>query len=451
LRGASLPETALHRLEIAPEQDGDDELEEQAHQLVIALSSLATQELPLIFCFDQIEALQLDPQDASGLISFGRMISALQAETRHTLLISCVQVVLHGALGRFVRDADLARIKEFGEFSLYPLTWEEAQQLIKARMDALPELKRLRATHLDPLWPLRESEIKTVFIGDSCIARRLIAHCAALFETQRGGAAVAIPSTPTVEVFLNQALEDRRRKALESSEPSQTNQIITHGLPSLLSLAGAGWRQLSQNVPTGVDLLFEGPGGGVAIGVCSNRPGPSLVKKFDQLLRLAEDAPETRLILLRDSRLTIGQDAVRTRELREKLLQNGARWVEPSAEALAALDALRRLLSDAKSGELHNRGDTVELKTVQDWLMQNLTVELKDILNEVLPGDVIPPPEELYEEIAELLGRRHIVSVTDIAALLGRDDDEVGACAQRHSERVGVLGDPPAVLFRLVT
>jgi hypothetical protein len=451
LRGASLPETALQRLEIAHEQDGDDELEEQAHQLVIALSSLASAELPLIFCFDQIEALQLDPQDASGLIAFGQMISALQAETRHTLLISCIQAVLREKLGQSVRDADLARIKEFGEFSLYPLTWEEAQQLIKARMDAMPELKRLRATHLEPLWPLREAEIKTVFIGASCIARRLITHCAALFEAQRGGAAVAIPETPTVEVFLNQALEERRRKALESSEPSQTNQIITHGLPSLLWLTGANWRHRSQNVPDGVDMLFEVPTGGVAIAVCNNKPGPGLVKKLDQLRKLAEDEPATRLILLRDGRLPIGPTAIKTRETREQLLQKGARWVEPSAEALAALDALRRLLSDAKSGELHNRGDTVELKTVQDWLMQNLTVELNDILNEVLPGDVIPPPEELYEEIAELLGRRHMLSVTDVAALLGREDDEVEACAQRNSERVGVLGDPPAVLFRLVT
>jgi len=451
LRGASLPETALQKLDIASEQDGDDELEEQAHQLVIALSSLATAELPLIFCFDQIEALQLDPQDASGLIAFGQMISALQAETKHTLLISCVQAVFRSSLDQLVRGADLDRIKEFGEVSLNPLTWEEAQQLIKARMDALPELKRLRASHFDPLWPLQEAEIKTVFIGDSCVARRLIAHCAALFDAQRSGSAVAVNAPPTVDVFLNQALEERRRKALESAEPSQTTQIITHGLPALLRLTGNRWRQQNLNVPVGVDILFEGPTGSVAIGVCNNRPGPGLVKKLDQLRKVAEDAPATRLILLRDSRLPIGPTATRTRETRERLLQKGARWVEPSAEALAALDALRRLLSDAKSGELDNRGETVELKTVQDWLMQNLTVELKDIFNEVMPGDVMPPPEELFEEIAELLGRQHIVSVTDVAALLGREPDEVGACAQRHSERVGVLGDPPAVLFRLVT
>jgi hypothetical protein len=450
LRGASLPETALKKLEIMPEPDGDDELEEQAHQLVIALGSLATAELPLIFCFDQIEALQLDPQDSSGLIAFGQMISALHAETKHTLLITCVQAVFRGALDQSVREADIHRLKEFDEVSLNPLTWDEARQLIGARMDALPELKRVRATSLDPMWPLRETEVRPVFTGGSCVARRLIAHCATLFEAQRGGGAIATASAPTVEDFLDAALEERRRKALESGEPSQTNQIVTHGLPSLLHLTGDRWRQQSMNVPAGVDLLLEGPSGYVAIGLCNNRPGPGLVKKFDQLHRLADTAPTTRLILLRDSRLPIGPGATKTRELREKLLQKGARWAEPSAEALATLDALRRLLSDAKSGELDNRGDTVELKTVQDWLTRRMSIVMKDVLDQVLPGDV-PPPEELYEEMAELLGRQHIVSVSDMAALLGREESEVEACAQRNSERVGALGDPPVVLFQLVT
>jgi hypothetical protein len=451
LRGESLPEAALRKLEIMPEPDGDDELEEQAHQLVTALTCLATAELPIIFCFDQIEALQLDPQDPSGLIAFGKMISALYAETRHVLLISCVQISFLGALNQSIRGADLDRIREFAEVSLNPLTWDEAQQLIKARMDAQPELKRLRAGDLDPLWPLREAEIKTAFTGAGCIARRLIAHCAALFEARRGGETVAILTAPAVEVFLMAALEERRRKALECGEPSQTNQIVTHGLPALLLLTGNRWRQRNREVPAGVDLLFESAEGDVAVGLCNNRPGPGLVKKLDQLRKLAEESPTTKLILLRDSRLPIGRTAAKTRELRDRLLKKGARWVEPSAEALATLDALRRLLSDAKTGELDNRGDSVELKTVQDWLARHLAVELKNVLNEVAPEDVMPPPEELYEEIAELLGRQHMVSAADAAALLGRKVEEVEACAQRHSERVGALGDPPAVLFRLVT
>ncbi|HEY7184307.1 MAG TPA: hypothetical protein VIC84_22920 [Blastocatellia bacterium] len=450
LRGANLPEAALERLEIIPEPDCDDELEEQAHQLVIALGGLATAELPFIFCFDQIEALQLDQQDPSGLIAFGQMISALHAETKYILLISCTQIGFLDTLNKHVRGADLDRVREFGEIALNPLNWDEAQQLIRARMDALPELKRLRAGHSDPLWPLPEAEIKTAFIGDRCAARRLIAHCRALFESRRGDKAIAITPAPGAEDFLRAVFEERRGKALEGAEPSQTNQIITHGLPPLLSLTGNRWRQRNRNIPAGVDMFFESSEGDIAIGLCNNRPGPGLVRKLDQLRKLAEDAPATKLILLRDSRLPIGRTAAKTRELRDRLLKKGARWVEPSAEALATLDALRRLLSDAKSGELDNRGDTVELKTVQDWLAQHLAVELKDVFNELAPADVMPPPEELYEEIAELLGRQHMVSVVDAAALLGREVKEVEACAQRRSDRVGALGDPPAVLFRLV-
>jgi hypothetical protein len=451
LRGESLPEGALQKLEIMPESDGDDELEAQAHQLIIALSSLATAELPIIFCFDQIEALQLDQQDPSGLIAFGQMISALHAETKHVLLISCVQISFLDTLYKHVRGADLDRLREFGEVSLNPLTWDESQQLIKARMDAQPELKQLRADHPDQLWPLREADIKTVFTGARCTARRLIAHCATLFDAQRGGKTIATLTAPAAEDFLKAALEERRSKALEIGEPSQTNQIITHGLPALLSLNGSRWRQRSRNVPAGVDLLFESDNGDVAIGLCNNRPGPGLVRKLDQFHKLAEESPSTKLILLRDSRLPIGKTATRTRELRERLLKKGARWIEPSPEALNTLDALRRLLSDAKSGELDNRGDTVELKTVQDWLAQHLAVELKDVFSEFAPTDPIPPPpEELYEEIAELLSGHHMVSVVDAAAFLGREVEEVEACAQRNSERLGALGDPPSVLFRLV-
>ncbi|MBO0856982.1 MAG: AAA family ATPase [Chloracidobacterium sp.] len=450
LRGESLPESALKNLEIIFEPDDEDELEEQAHQIVIALCSLATAEFPFIFCFDQIEALQLDQQDPSGLIAFGQVISALQAETRHILLITCAQITFIGALRQCVREADFDRMREFGEISLNPLSWDEARQLISARMDAMPELKRLRAGHPDPLWPLREAEVKTALIGGAYIARRLIAHCATLFDAGRGGETLAIPQAPAIDEFLKAGFEERRGKALESAEPSQTNQIITHGLPALLSLTGSRWRQRNRNVPVGVDIFFESAEGDLAIGLCNQRPGPGLLKKLDQMRKLSEDSPGTKLILLRDSRLPLGRTAVKTRQLRDRLLKKGARWVEPSAETLATLDALRRLLSDAKSGELDNRGDTVELMRVQDWVARHLAVELKDVLDEMAPAEAMPPPEELYEEIAELLGRQHMVSVADAAALLGREVKEVEACAQLRSDRVGALGDPPAVLFRLV-
>ena len=153
---------------------------------------------------------------------------------------------------------------------------------------------------------------------------------------------------PAVEIFLKAALEERRRKALECGEPSQTNQIITHGLPSLLLLTGNRWRQRNREFPPAWTCCLRAPRATWLSACVTTGPVPDWLR-LDQLRKLAEDAPATKLILLRDSRLPIGRTAAKTRELRERLLKKGARWVEPSAEALATLDALRRLLSDAKS------------------------------------------------------------------------------------------------------
>lgn len=445
LRGESLPESALQRLEITGAQDDDEELEEKAYRMALALCSLATSETPVIFCFDQVEALQTHQRETDGIFAFGQMISALHDETRHALLISCVQSAFLDILRGATRTPDYDRLGEFAKVALTPLTWDEASQLIKARMSLSPELAQLRAQRGDSIWPLREDEVRSVFEYNRCVARKLLAHCADLFDAE--GGALPVP-TPSSTEFLNLALEERRRKALEESDPSQTEKIIVHGLPSLLSLARQDMRQ--QELPRDVDVLIEGPDEKVAVSVCNSRHWPSLVKKLERLNTGLEEKRLDRLTLLRDGRWPIGANAIRTRALREQLLKKGARWVEPDVESLVALDALRRLLADAQSGDLANHGDTVELKTVQDWLAQNLAPELKDFLAEVLPNEAPPPPDELYEEIAELLGRQHIVLAPHVAALLGRENAEVEACVQKHSERIGALGDPPLVLFRLV-
>lgn len=457
LHGESLPEEDLQRLGITAASDNDEELEEQARQLILALSGLATAELPIVFCFDQVEALQLNPQDLSGLIAFGQLVSTLQAGTKHALLISCIQSAFLTTLHQAVRGADLDRIREFAEVTLNPLTWDESQQLIKARLDSLPDIKRLRVAQTNPLWPLQAAEIRTVFTATGCTARKLLARCADLFEVQRRGVNAIVPAVPAAsESFLDDALEERRQKALQQSEPAQTEQIIAHGLPSLLQLSGRKWKVQTQNVPPGADLLFESPAGRVAVGLVNSKHGPSLVKKLERLEKLAKDGPATQVVLMRDSRLPIGPGAVKTRERRESVLKKGARWIEPSIEALAALDALRRLLSDAKSGELDNRGETVGLQTVQDWLAANLAPELKDLIEEILPAvpvtDPIPVNDwSLYEDIAELLQRHHLVSVADVAARLERQEKEIEECAQQHAHQLGVLGSPPQVLFRLVS
>lgn len=458
LRGNSLPQSALEKLgfesQREDEERGEDlEIDDQDVQIVVALCRLATLDLPFIFCFDQVEALQPDLQDTSGLSAFGQMIGDLHDNTRCSLLISSVQSTFLDTLSTCLPPHNFARASQFGRLNLLPLSWDEAVKLLQARMNSIPELASLRSEHSDnPLWPLQEVEVRNVFVFPRCNPRPLLAHCADLFDVWRKGAAP--PPLPT-ERFLDQAFEERRQQALEESEPSQIDDTISHGLPSLISLARQDWQVRNQPAKSDVALAIERANNRISISLCNSNHWPSLVKKLERLNSQLSQGEIGQLVLLRDSRRSIGPGAKMTRARRDELLKRGARWVEPSVEALVALDALRKLLSDARSGDLANHGATVVEHTVLDWLAENLPPELRDLLDEVLPSGVGPHPDPddlaLYEAVAELLQRHHLISVADVASMLNRANDEITNCAQRHSDRIGALGEPLIVLFRLVS
>src|SRR5262249_17664260 len=131
LRGESLPKAALQKLGIdaaaGDEESGEvEEQEDQDGQVVFGLCGLAAPELPMVFCFDQIEALQTHADDRAGLFAFGQMVSELNASTHCLLIISCVQSAFLDTFARVVRGADFDRIEAFGKVTLNPLTSEEA-------------------------------------------------------------------------------------------------------------------------------------------------------------------------------------------------------------------------------------------------------------------------------------------------------------------------------------
>jgi len=54
----------------------------------------------------------------------------------------------------------------------------------------------------------------------------------------------------------------------------------------------------------------------------------------------------------------------------------GVSLCRPDAETLAALQALRSLISDARSGDLHDSGEPIGPKDGREWLFQNLDSRL---------------------------------------------------------------------------
>lgn len=245
LRGDSLPESVLERLGvITSDPDEDEDAEGRARRVVLALCRLARPS-PFIVCFDQIEALEVGGDKKTGFEAFGRMGAGLHDHADHLALISCIQTAHYNELIDYVYGADRDRVFKTRS-ELKPLNLDQAQALVRQRLDAVAELAELRKKHQAPLWPLDEKDLQTLIQLDGCPARRLITHCRDLYERARGAAA---PVETTGE-FLERIWTERREKQLQEGTETDADGILHTALPDALRLSGSAWQRADPPRPT---------------------------------------------------------------------------------------------------------------------------------------------------------------------------------------------------------
>lgn len=441
LRGESLTESDLAILGIEPliGAEEDEEPEDEAREVVLNLVRLAA--VPVVFCLDQVEALESSPSDVTGFMALGNAATALHDLAGNALVICCIQSQyidkLRGATG-----AGYARISESVQ-ELRQVNREEAAQLIGARLgDYAGDYRdRVRKENFEDLF--KDTGMTT--------PRRVIARAAQLFER----------TTPvTGREPVADALGERWERYLEQAErtnrPDLSDQILEHGLPLLLQLGspkrtiGNGSRDLQFTVSGG-----SAPGAApLGVSICNQTNMRSLAGRFRRLR--ADILPPDRIAIVRDARLSISRASRRTRQYLDELTSRGARLVHPAPEALAALEALRVLLSEAKAGDLASGGEPISPATVEAWLASNLPPSLADFVHDLSlldPHPKVAPAEDVdfRENLIEFLEERLLAPVAEAARALSQPESRVVSCAAANPGAIGYLAGPPALLYHAVT
>lgn len=451
LRGDSLPETVLDRLGLG--RDELDDREEAARRVVTTLCRLAGATLPIVFCFDQVEALQSHPEDTESLFRFGRMAADLAESDDNVLLISCVQSAFLERLNANVRDADRDRIFK-RQTMLDPLTREQVGALVRCRLDALEPLRLLRVGVPEaPYFPFDDGFVASLAARTPCLPRRVIAASAARFEELQRDR----PSAPIDRVaFLQAAFAERQAASLENARPEESRDALVHGLPMLWALRhrGSVGKPALPARADGPDLILGAGADAIGVEVCNETNMAGLAARLRRLSkRSTAGLPDSRLVILRDVRLPISRGAKKTKEYLAELEQRGVHFVQPSVEALAALEALRSLVSDARAGDLNARGETIAESVVVAWLATALEPELSDLIEDVAgqgstrASTAQSAEPELVRDLADLMSTRHLAALAEVARDLHRSDGDVLKAALSDSRRFGILQGPPIVLF----
>jgi hypothetical protein len=118
-------------------------------------------------------------------------------------------------------------------------------------------------------------------------------------------------------------------------------------------------------------------------------------------------------------------------------------------ETLAALQALRSLISDARSGDLHDRGDPIGPKTVEEWLLQTLDGRLAALFGQIVGVSETPEEadSELISALLDILKQHKVISLEKLAEEIGQPLPLIEEIVKRHPGRIGWIQGPPSVVF----
>jgi hypothetical protein len=262
------------------------------------------------------------------------------------------------------------------------------------------------------------------------------------FEEAQHGRSTPVPTTSE---FLGIELEQRQRSALTALDPSETPRVVTQGLELIAQLEAA---QITTKDRANADVVIEGRRK-TAVSVRNEADGRSLTPKLKALLASTPRPDGAKVVVVRDPRLPIAKTAVKARDYLKALEERGASLLEPTVEALAALDALSSILSDSKSGDLANEDAPLEAGAVLAWLKSlrgGLSFEpVEEFINELFADATVAPRGD-EQDLADLLSHEHVIEVGMAAQILRQSPEAVLELARRAT-RCLVLEGPPQVLL----
>jgi hypothetical protein len=443
LKGEPLPDADRSLLGLAgtdPEDLDEESGETHARSFVLSLTRLCAPEV-VVYCFDQIEALALSTS-ANCFGSFARLGASLVDETPNSLVVSSVLANYLHAL-KAIQASDYDRIAKVTQ-DVTRLTWSLGLRLVEARLDSVEALR----PHRSPgrVAPLREQDLRKSFdVFGQTTARKLIHEAKALFQAWKG-----VPAGPRIplEQLLQTTLEALRERSAAQFEFAPIDEILAHGLPAAARLAGF---RIVDTDHKEVDFEAGPETAPLLVALCNQPHATSLYHKLRRLQNAVDPKSMRRLCLIRDPRLPVSANAQKTRQMLHTLTQQGARLVRPDPEVFAVIDAIRKLIAQATSGDLSHNGEDVTADAVRNWLKDNLPDALTSFVEDLRNGSKPAPDTLMSDQLVDLLRVRKVVAAEEAAGKLGWSPEQVVEYARANPGQAGVVDGAITVLFHVVS
>lgn len=445
LLGRDLPDEDLATLGV--KQSLDDE--ERAKQAVLTFCRLAGEHFTIILAFDQIEGLQLNPEDFEGLRTYAKFVVDLLSECNNLLILTAMQTYFLSTLDTALRlhASYRDRIAQ-DESVLTLLTKESARRLVEMRLKTQKEMEDLQrgTKNRSGLWPFRSEEIDKLIPVGGLSARMLIRWARSRFEE------IEAPPRPPEDVISNlwdvisSLWSELFEKQLQKPDLRLDEGVYEDGLLRLLQTKSPRGYGVKRGTDKDVQILLEGGKEKIAISVSNSENMTSVARHLGRLQLLASTGKVSRLIFMRDARLPISVTAKIAQERLRELTRRGMQVIRPSAEAYAALNVLRELWNKAAENDLTIGDSAISMGELKKWLTEKTPAPLQELID-ACQEIAISSPEALADKLIEILTGQWVISLEEAAQKIALPEKELARLVIEKSEVGGILAGPPPVLF----
>ncbi|XZE55347.1 ATP-binding protein [Planctomycetaceae bacterium SH139] len=452
LCGGLVSEDGFRRLfgNIDPSHYAPDN-EDDAFAAVTSLCNIAGPTIPIVFCFDQIEAIEVEDSTRRPVWYLAQAVANLTDET----CVAVISCVLANFADNEVRAQDRPRLVSGGQTALARLHSQEMRQVIRSRVRAIAATAK--AAGQDDRWPFGDDES---LFGSRLTPRELLHAAATRFDQLRGK--VVEQGTLPVASPVGEEYEKRVEEAIRTQKPEDTDDLIAATLPQLLPIVEKGWTTEypvgPHNAQRDIELVLVGPDGEARVGValCNQPSMTGLAARLNRLLKKRPAFKLQKLVLVRDGRLPITPGAVATRKRIDELTKEDGVLLRPTREVMAVLEAVRSLIADATCGDLAFGGKTIGVSTVRQWLANNLDAVTREWIDEfrlpARPGwlEDSPSDQSGVDTLLDYLSTEPLAPLAKVAQETGLSESQIAELAGSATDRLGMIQGETAILFRVV-
>lgn len=460
LGGGLVTEAGFHALfgNVDPSHYGPDH-EDDAFAAVVALCHVAGPQIPIVFCFDQIEAIEVEDSRYKPVWYLAQAVANLTDEAP----VATISCVLSMFANDEIRVQDRPRLISGGQTALQRLDAKQMRLVVRSRVAA--HASTADAAGDDCQWPFVDSDL---LFQNRLTPRELLQEAATRFDQLRGMAPPPEPNRSTPSPLVDE-FEKRVEAAIRDQKPEDTDSLIASTLPQVMPLLEPGWTVEypvgRHNAQRDIEMVLVGPQGEARVGValCNQPSMTSLAGQLKRLIQNRDAFGLQKIVLIRDGRLPISPGARATRERLDRLTLDDGVLLRPSREVMAVLDAISSLLADATCGDLALSGKTIGVSSVREWLAEHLDATTREWIEHfrtpARPGFTDDGSAETNydtdrdtdrDAIVEYLSDRPVASIENVSTATGVTVNRIVELSGTASDQVGIVSGDPSVVFRVV-